>query len=163
MKIKVGLVLWCIKVQICKQSYCEYCLQIWTLIHHSTQPTLIFNRARVFHLDDVSKFRFVKNIHSRTVYKSELWYIIAPKANPSTEFQITKRSKQGTWLYSFELAKQARIYRVTNVWVTFSICLTYRRAIYVMPDYIGTSKAIVYKSFGDLSLLVEYIQGRTEL
>ena len=46
-----------------------------------------------------------------------------------------------------QLAKQARIYRVTNVWVTFSICLTYRRAIYVMPDYIGTSKVIVYKSF----------------
>ena len=49
LKLKIGWVLWCIKVQICKQSYCELmhnclCLQILTLIHHSTQPILIFKR-----------------------------------------------------------------------------------------------------------------------
>ena len=48
--------LWCLKVQICKNRLLRInlqqdCLQIWTLIHHSTQPTLIFSRVRVCHLE----------------------------------------------------------------------------------------------------------------
>ena len=35
-KIKIGWVLWSIKVQICK--IIDSCLQIWTLIWNSTQP-----------------------------------------------------------------------------------------------------------------------------
>ena len=47
-KIKTGLVLWCSKVQISNNRQLwftvVYCLQIWTFLHHNTQPVLIFNK-----------------------------------------------------------------------------------------------------------------------
>ena len=60
LKIKIAWVLLCIKVQICKQSTVNqctvvHCLQIWTLIHHSTQAILIFSRVSLFHLERLKK------------------------------------------------------------------------------------------------------------
>ena len=54
LKIKTGWVLWCSKVQIsnnrqlCINSQSStVTLQIWTLLHHNTQPVLIFNRKNL--------------------------------------------------------------------------------------------------------------------
>ena len=90
-KIKVGWVLWCIKVQICKQSYCELMhscllLLIWTLLYHNTQPVSIFSRVRIFHLERLEKVTW---LHSFGI----LWVLQRPKTNTDTTIFFKNRTK----------------------------------------------------------------------
>ena len=59
LKIEIGWLLWWYQFWFVNGPTVNptvvYCLQIWTLIHHSTQPSLIFSRGRVFHLKDIKE------------------------------------------------------------------------------------------------------------